>query len=129
MLVAESEMSLNLSLLEDDLRQAHDTWAPYFLSTLSDWIQTEVLKAEETRDTDHGPSRVHNIHAHRRLIGSLCQERDLLHQAMARGHEDVVEQYLQDAIFRGDAILSGARLVSLCVKRASNIQKKLNPSG
>lgn len=109
MVVAESQLALDLSLLEDDLRQAHESWAPYFLSTLSDWIQTELLQAEETRAVDHGPSRHQNIHAHRRLIASLCQERDLVHQAMARGHEDAVEQYLQDAIFRGNAILNGAR--------------------
>lgn len=112
MLVAESQLALDLSLLEEDLRQAHDRWVPYYRSTLNDWVQTEVLKAEETRDTNHGPSRDQNLHAHRRVIASLCQERDLLHQAVARGHDDYAEQYLQDATFRGHTILTGARCVN-----------------
>lgn len=109
MIVAETQLSLNLSLLEHDLRQAHESWVPYFRSTLSDWIQTELLRAEETRNSNLGPTQHHDIHAHRRYIASLCQERDLLHQSVVRGHEDVAEQYLQDAVFRGNTILSGAR--------------------
>ncbi|EIM79074.1 uncharacterized protein STEHIDRAFT_164031 [Stereum hirsutum FP-91666 SS1] len=113
----EAELMLKLSFLDSEMKnqnESADGWVQLFLDDIQRLISQELAKVHSTLAEDHVPFRDRQLHAHRRHIAALHQQRDLLEQGM-EDHKRYLQMeapdgYLLHCYRSGDGISNGARV-------------------